>query len=163
MVKLFCSSALCFNNFTSKDCNGRPLKYYRLPREETIQSKYSKIFRTDGINWNKGHICFAQWSHGERKSINDLPDISIPANQLQKIEEKFETAKKILEKYKTPPQKLHIQYKNAKRKLKIASQMSKESQNLVKKTPVNRELALVTPPRKKTPSKKISAKAGHFI
>ena len=32
--------------------------------------------------------------------------------------------------------------------------MSKKSQNLVKRTPVNRELALVTPPRKKTPSKK---------
>ena len=92
-----------------------------------------------------------------------MPDISIPADQLQKIGEKFETAKNILEKYKIPPQKLHIQYKNAKRKLKIVSQMSKESQNLVKKTPVNRELALVTPPRKNTPSKKISGKAGHFI
>ena len=32
--------------------------------------------------------------------------------------------------------------------------MSKESQNLVKRTPVNRELALLTPDRKKTPSKK---------
>ena len=32
--------------------------------------------------------------------------------------------------------------------------MSKKSQNLVKRTPVNRELALVTPPRKKTLSKK---------
>ena len=56
MVKWFCSSALCFNNFTSKGCNGRPLKYYRLPREESIKSKYGKIFPTDGINWNKGHI-----------------------------------------------------------------------------------------------------------
>ena len=43
---------------------------------------------------------------------------------------------------------------NAKCKLGIASQMSKESQNLVKRTPVIRELALVTPPIKKTPSKK---------
>ena len=32
MVKWFCSWALCFNNFTSKDCKGRPLKYYRSPR-----------------------------------------------------------------------------------------------------------------------------------
>ena len=127
MVKWFCSSALCFSNFTSKDCNGRPLKYYHLPREETIQSKYRKIFRTDGMNWNKGHICSVHWSHGERKSINDLRDIPIPADQLQKIQEKYETAKNVLEKYKTPPQKLHIRYKNAKRKLEIASQMSNDS------------------------------------
>ena len=52
------------------------------------------------------------------------------------------------------PQKLHIRYKNVKRKLEVALQMSKESQNLIKRTPVNRNLALVTPPRKKTPSKK---------
>ena len=32
--------------------------------------------------------------------------------------------------------------------------MSKESQNLVKRTAVNRDLALVTPPRKKASSKK---------
>ena len=51
---------------------------------------------------------------------------------LQKIQEKYEAAKNVLEKYKTPPQKLHIRYKNAKLKLKIASQMSKDSQNLVK-------------------------------
>ena len=96
MVKWFCTSALCFNNFTSKDCNGRPY-------EESIQSKYRKIFQTDGINWNKGHICSAPWSHKERKSINDLPDISIPADQLQKIQEKYEAAKTVLKKYKTPP------------------------------------------------------------
>ena len=113
MVKWFCSSALCSNNFTSQDCNRRSLTYYRLPREESIQSKYRKIFRTDGLNWNKDHICSAHWSHGERKSINGLPDILIPADQLQKIREKFETTLNILEKYKTPPQKLHMQYKNA--------------------------------------------------
>ena len=154
MVKWFCSSALCFNNFTRKDCNARPLKYYRLPREESIQSKYKKIFTTDGMNWIKGYVSSAHWSHGERKSINDLPDIPIPADQLQKIRKKFETANNILEKYKTPPQKLLIRYKNGKHKLEIASQMSKESQTLAKRTTVNRELALVTPPRKKTPSKK---------
>ena len=32
--------------------------------------------------------------------------------------------------------------------------MSKDSQNLVKRTPVIRECTLVPPPRKKTPSKK---------
>ena len=75
----------------------KALKYYRLPRDEGIQSKYRKIFRTGGMNWNKGHICLAHWSHGERKSIHDFPDIPIPADQLQKIREKFETAKNILE------------------------------------------------------------------
>ena len=87
MVKWFGSSALCFNNFTSKDCNGRPLKYYRLPREKSIQSKYRKIFKTDGMNWNKGYIRSAHWNQGEKTSINDLPDIPIPADQLQKIRE----------------------------------------------------------------------------
>ena len=47
-----------------------------------------------------------------------------------------------------------MRYKNVKRKLEVALQMCKESQNLIKRTPVNRDLALVTPPRKKTPSKK---------
>ena len=83
-----------------------------------------------------------------------MPDIPIPADQLQEIQEKYEAAKNVLEKHKTPPQKLHIRYKNAKRKLEIASQMSKDSQNLVKRTPVIRERTLVPPPRKKTPSKK---------
>ena len=113
MVKWFCSSTLCSNNFTSKDCNERTLKYYRLPRKQSIQSKYRKFFRTYGLNWNKGHVCSAHWSHEERKSINDLPDVLIPADQLQKIREKFETAENILEKYKTPPKSLHIRYKNA--------------------------------------------------
>ena len=40
MVKWSFSSALCVYNFTYKDCNGTPLKYYRLPREESIQSKF---------------------------------------------------------------------------------------------------------------------------
>ena len=57
-------------------------------------------------------------------------------------------------KNETLPQKLYIRYKNAKRKLEIASQMSKDSQNLVKRTPMIRERKLVPRPRKKTPSKK---------
>ena len=85
MMKWFCSSALCFNNFTSKDCNGRLLKYYRLPRADNMQSEYRKIFRTDGINWDKGHICSAHWIYEERKSINDLPDILVPEDQLQEV------------------------------------------------------------------------------
>ena len=75
-----------------------------------------------------------------------MPDTPIPVDQLQKIREKFEAAKKFLEKYKTPSQKLPMRYKNAKCKIEVTSQISKESQNLVKRTPVNRELASVTPP-----------------
>ena len=45
------------------------------------------------MNWSKGHICPAHWSHGVRKIINDLPDIPIPADQQQKIQEKYDTAK----------------------------------------------------------------------
>ena len=62
--------------------------------------------------------------------------------------------KNVLEKSKTPQQKLHIRPKNAKRKLEITSQMSNDSQNLVKRMPVIRECTLVPPPRKKTSSKK---------
>ena len=53
-----------------------------------------------------------------------------------------------MEKYKTLPQKLHMRYKNSKRKLEIASQMSKKSQNLDEGAPVNIELALVTSHKK---------------
>ena len=59
---------------------------------------------------DKDHICSDHWSHKERKSINDeerksnneSSDIPIPADQLQKIQEKYEAAKNVLEKYKTP-------------------------------------------------------------
>ena len=57
----------------------------------------------------------------------------------------------MLEKYKAPPQKLSIRHKNAKSELEIACQMSKDSQNLVKRRRVIRECTLVpTPYKKKT-------------
>ena len=98
------------------------------------------------MNWNKGNSMFGSMESWGKKSVSDLPDTPIPVDQLQKIREKFEAAKNFLEKYKTPSQKLHMQYKNAKRKIEITSQISKESQNFVKRTPVNRELASVTLP-----------------
>ena len=48
----------------------------------------------------------------------------------------------MVEKYKTPPEIVRITYKNEKRKLEIAFQMSKDSQSLVKRTPVIREHTL---------------------
>ena len=80
MVKWFCSSALCFNNYKSRDSNGETLKYYRLPREERIQAEYCKIFQTSGVHWGKGHICSAHWSSGIRKNASNLPDIAVPSD-----------------------------------------------------------------------------------
>ena len=36
MVNWSCASALCFNNYKSKDANEQLLKYYRFPRSESI-------------------------------------------------------------------------------------------------------------------------------
>ena len=45
MVNWLSSSALCFNNYKSKDSNGEKLKYYCLPRENPeIQSQYNIPF-----------------------------------------------------------------------------------------------------------------------
>ena len=98
MVNWFCSSALCFNNYKSKDSNGDKLKY-RLPRENSeIQSQYKIIFRTHGfkleLDWNDGHICAAHSGTRERKNVHDLPDIPIPEDQFEKIKQKYIIAKK---------------------------------------------------------------------
>ena len=79
MVKWFFASALCFNNYKSKDVNGEPLKFYRLPREECIQeeliqAEHRKIFQRDGMD----HICAAHWINNVRGSTTYLPDIAIP-------------------------------------------------------------------------------------
>ena len=50
MVKWYCASALCFNNFKSKDSNGLFIKYYRLPRSEIVQKIYMRLFKTSGMN-----------------------------------------------------------------------------------------------------------------
>ena len=93
-MKFHCSSSLCFNNFLSKDINGMPMKFYRLPRDESIQSEYRKIFKTDGMNWDNGRICAAYWSCGERNGSKHLPDVPVPEDQLQKLKEKCLKAKK---------------------------------------------------------------------
>ena len=106
MVNCFCSSALCFNNYKSKDSNGNKLKYYRLPRVNSeIQSQYKIIFRSDGLIWNDGHIYAAHWSTGERKNVHDLSDIPIPEDQFKKVKQKYITAKNAKNKYKNPTKK----------------------------------------------------------
>ena len=97
MVKWFCSSTLCFNNFTSKDCNGRPLKYYRLPREESIQSKYRKILEL--MEWIGIKAIYVRLT-GVMLKIKLLM-ICLTFEFLQtncRIREKIETAKNFLEK-----------------------------------------------------------------
>jgi len=133
--------------------NGEPYKYYRLPRETYVQGEYSKIFCTSGVNWEKGHICSAHWSTGERKNASDLPDIAVPVAQFNKLQLKYITAKYLLAKYKSPSVKIKCQYKNAKRKYELATQIM-NSQKPSTRTPVDR--ANITPisTRKFTPSKR---------
>ena len=141
MVKWFCASALCFNNYKSKDVNGEPLKFYRLPREELIQAEYRKIFQTDGINWSKGHICAAHWTNNVRESTTCLPDIAIPSDQYAKINEKYTKAKHLLENYKNPNDKLKQQYKKAKRRYELANKLISAPKREVR-TPVGRSTPL---------------------
>ena len=108
MVNWSCASALCFNNYKSKDTNGQLLKYYRLLRSESIQKVYMKLFMTSGMNWGKGRIRGAHWSK-PRENSTDLSDIIVPDDQYDKISEKHALAKKTFESYK--------RYKTAKRRL----------------------------------------------
>ena len=41
MVRWTCASALCFDNYSSKDANGEPIGFYRLPCVEVIQNEHS--------------------------------------------------------------------------------------------------------------------------
>ena len=152
MVKWFCTSALCFNNYRSKDSNGQSLKFYRLPRDKNVQLEYSKIFHTKSINWTQGHICVAHWSTNRENSA-DLPDIIIPENQYEIICEKYTKAKRTFELYKSPSNKLRNQLKNAKRKYEVATKIMattpKTSRNLVK-----RDMSLLSTLKKREFSKK---------
>ena len=153
MVKWFCASALCFHNYKSKDVNGEPLKFYRLPREEPIQAEYRKIFQTSGINWSQGHICAAHWSNNVRKNTSDLPDIAIPSDQYAKICEKYNTAKSLLETYKNPNDKLKQRFKKAKRRFEIANKLISAPKREVR-TPVERSSMLPSTSKKRSLSKK---------
>ena len=93
MVKWFCSSSLCYNNFRTVDKEGNPIKFYRLPRDSSIQGKYKNILKTDGMNWMNGHICCEHWSSGVRTNANDIPDVTVPPTQLSIIVSKYEKFK----------------------------------------------------------------------
>ena len=46
MVKWFCSSVY---NFRSKGSDGNLVKFYRLPRDPSIQREYEQIIKTTGL------------------------------------------------------------------------------------------------------------------
>ena len=120
MVKWSCASALCFNNYTTKDINGIPLNFYRLPRDKSIQSEYMRIFKTSGMNWKRGHICGAHWSNGVRENSSQLPSIVVTLKQLNKLKAKYELAEKTYKSSTKPNEQEINRYKNAKRKFEVA-------------------------------------------
>ena len=97
MVKWFCSSTLCYNNFRTRTSNGEPLKFYRLPRDAKIRCEYKKILKTEGINWKSGHICCEHWSERMKKDNNDLPNLTVPSTQIPIIEKYIKKLKKDME------------------------------------------------------------------
>ena len=119
MVKWFCSSPLCYNNFQTRTSNGEPLKFYRLPRDAKIQNtKYKKILKTEGINWKSGHICCEHWSEGMKK--DNLPNLTVPSTQIPIIEKIYQKAKERYGKLKLPTNTDKLKLKELKRKLDIA-------------------------------------------
>ena len=115
---------------------------------------YKIIFRTEGFNWNDGHICAAHWSTGERKNVLDLPDFPIPDDQFEKRKQKYITAKNVKNIYKNPTQKIQSQYKKSKQRFEIAQQVISNPPRPRTRSPMNKESSVVTPIRKHTPSRK---------
>jgi hypothetical protein len=160
MVKWSCASVLCFNNYASKDSSGQLLKFYRLPRLESVQKIYMKLFMTSGMNWENGHICGDHWSK-ERENSNVLPDIIIPENQYEKICEKHTLAKKTFDSYKNPNEKLKLRYKTAKRKFEVATQIKNSTPQKLRNVPL-RDGSTPVVYKKKELSKKQSKKKLNF-
>ena len=52
------------------------------------------MFKTDGMNFEKGHICSEHWSGGVRENPEHLPDIIVPKSQLRKLKQKLHNASK---------------------------------------------------------------------
>ena len=122
MVKWFCCSAFCNNNFRTRNSKGEPIKFYRLPRDPKVQVAYTRILQTSGINWHSGHICAEDWSRGCRESVSsDLPDIPVPASQLVTLETKLNKAKAQLKKKTTKADKLKV--RQLKRRFFLAKGM----------------------------------------
>ena len=136
MVKWFCRSAFCNNNFRTRNSKGEPFKFYRLPRDPKVQVAYTRILQTSGINWHSGHICAEHWSRGCRESVSsDLPDIPAPASQLVTLEKKLNKAKAQLKKKTAKADKLKV--RRLERKFFLAKGMSGNSRK--RKAPAERD------------------------
>ena len=123
MVKWFCCSAFCTNNFRTRNPQGESIKFYRLPRDPEVQAAYTRILQTTGINWHSGHICAEHWSRGYRENASaDFPDVPVPASQLVTLKKKLKQAKAQLERKATKPAKRKVS--SLERKLFLAKRCS---------------------------------------
>ena len=138
MVKWFCCSAFCTNNFRTRNPQGESIKFYRLPRDPEVQASYTRILQTTGINWHSGHICAEHWSRGYRENASaDVPDIPVPASQLVILEKKLKQAKAQLERKATKPGKQKVS--GLERKLFLAKRCSVISGSKKRKAPTERD------------------------
>ena len=88
MVNWFCGAAICFNNFRTKTTNGERIKFYRLPKDVSIQKEYIRVLNIKGMNFRNGHICCEHFSSGIRELCTDIPDIAAPPSQIAIMERK---------------------------------------------------------------------------
>lgn len=146
MVKWFCCSAFCTNNFRTRNPQGESIKFYRLPRDPEVQAAYTRILQTTGINWHSGHICAEHWSRGYRENATaDFPDIPVPASQLVALEKKLKQAKAQLERKATKPAKRKVS--KLERKLFLAKRLSVISGSKKRKAPTERDEQTPKKPR----------------
>ena len=109
IVRWFCCSAFCTNNFRTRNPQGKSIKFYRLPCDPEVQAAYTRIVRTTGINWHSGHICAEHWSRGYRENSSaDFPDVPIRASQLVALQKKLKQARAQLERKATKPAKRKV-------------------------------------------------------
>ena len=148
MVNWSCSSALCANNFRTKDENGEKIKYYRLPRDPEIQRQYESILHTKGMNFENGHICSEHWSSGERNNTNHLPDIAVPPSQIIFLEKKINNLTKRINSTSKPLPTDTRNLKTYKRKLELANSI--KPNKVKRKSPLKRNPNISKDSQKKT-------------
>eukprot|EP00794_Sanderia_malayensis_P008326 gene8326-9219_t len=127
MVRWFCSSALCFNNHSSLNDKGKPIKFYRLPRKPEIQAEYRKNLKTSGFNWKNGHICADNWENGLRKDTNDLPNVAVPSSQVERHRIKYENALRVVNAATNVSAKQRETLKKVKKKYELAMKIASAS------------------------------------
>lgn len=142
MVKWFCCSALCLNNYTTTDESGNSIRYYRLPRNDALKREYAKILETTGFNWKGGHICGKHWSCGERKNICDLPDVPVPNGMLERFKTRYDNALKLYSKKTKPTEKDRAKLRKHKRVFETALRISGQPEKAKRSCPSSRRETL---------------------